>query len=166
MIFAAEGHIEMIRNGGLALRGTYVLHPGAIIKTQTRRVNRGYYKLEAERKKPHKTGYAVQRKRGVKGEPDIRIIFDNIWEESTAEFHREDSTVYPIPISKEDAWAEGGYNPEEYEEVFLKLNPKGNRFSRWAFEFHCVEVRKNVLGITSNAREERVERTFYPEHEG
>ena len=82
----------------------------------------------------------MQKKRGAKAEPDIRIVMDRIWEESTAEFHREDSTVYPIPISKEGAWAEGGYTPVEYEEVFLKFNPKGNRFRRWVFEFHAVKI--------------------------
>ena len=118
MIFAAEGHIEMIRSG-LALRGTYVLHPGAIIKTQTRRVNRGYYKLETERKKPHKTGYAVQRKRGAKGEPDIRIIFDRIWEEYCYQVWL---CIHPI-----DALAEGGYKSDEFERVFRELNPEWKR---------------------------------------
>ena len=140
MIFNVPSHIAMIRNG-LALRGAYVLPLGHIIKTQTRRINRSYYQVESERKKPHEMGYAVQSKRGVKGEPDIRIVMDRIWEESTAEFHREDSTVYPILISKGSAWAEGGYTPMEYEEVYLKLNPKGNRFRRWAFKFHVIKVR-------------------------
>lgn len=141
MIFNVPGHIEMIRNG-LALQGTYVLPFEHVIKTQTRRIKRSYYQVESERKKAHEIGYAVQRKRGTKGEADIRIVMDRIWEESTAEFHREDSTIYPILISKGDAWAEGGYNPVEYEEVYLKINPKGNRFRRWAFEFHVIEVRQ------------------------
>ena len=123
----------MIRNG-LAPRGTFFLAGGFIIKTESRRPNRGIYQVGRD--------YAVQPKRGVKAEPDIRIVMDRIWEESTAEFHREDSTVLPILISKENAWAEGGYTPMEYEEVYLKLNPKRNRFRRWAFEFHVIEVQK------------------------
>jgi len=104
------------------------------IKTQTRRVNRGMYYVGSN--------YAVQRKRGVKAEPDIRIVMDRVWEETTAIFHREDSTIETITISRKDAWAEGGYAPVEYEKIFQKLNPKRNRFSRWAFEFHVIEVRR------------------------
>ena len=128
MIFNVPGHIEMIRNG-LALKGRYVLPFGDIIKTQTRRAKRGYYKLESERKKPHEIGYAVQRKRGVKAEPDIRIIFDRIWEDFDF-------------ISDENAQAEGGYNSEQYEELFAKLNPGWKGGSRWAFAFHVIEVQK------------------------
>lgn len=131
MIFNVPNHIQYIRNGLSYIKPTDVLYhpmPQRIVKTQTRRINRGKYQVGKD--------YAVQRKRGVKAEPGIRIVMDRIWEDIIAEFHREDSTVYPIPISKENAWAEGGYTPAEYEEVFLKLNPKGNRFRRWAFEFH------------------------------
>ena len=144
MIFNVPGHIDMIRNGSATGFHSYVpqetptfprkLIPEEVVKTQTRRLNRGIYKVGKD--------YAVQRKRGVPAELDIRIVMDRIWEEIIAEFHREDSAVYPIPISKEDAWAEGGYTPTEYEEVFLKLNPKRNRFRRWAFEFHMIEVLK------------------------
>jgi len=164
MIFAIPGHISMIRNGlfwydgidkpdysleamkefsvqrtqfcanrsDLSKEVKKGIHP-LIIKTQTRRLNRGIYKVGKD--------YAVQSKRGVKAEPDIRIVMDRIWGESVAEFHREDSTVYPIPISKEDAWAEGGYTPAEYEEIYLPFKPKQNRFRRWVFEFHVIERR-------------------------
>jgi len=138
MIFNVLGHIEMIRNGLMQyhLLSDSLNCPAEqrIVKTQTRRSNRGIYKVGKD--------YAVQKKRGVPAEPSIRIVMDKIWEESTAEYHREDSTVYPIPISKKDAWAEGGYTPVEYEETFLKLNPKRNRFRRWAFKFHVVKVEK------------------------
>ena len=138
MIFNVPGHIERIRDG-LYISACHPYVTGiTLVKTETRRPNRGIYQIEAERKKPHYTGYAVQRKRGVPAEPDIRIVMDRIWEESTAEYHREDCMVYPIPISKESAWAEGGYTPVEYEEIYLKLNPKRNRFRRWAFKFHVV----------------------------
>jgi len=115
-----------------------------IVKTETRRLKRGYYKLESERKKPHDTGYAVQRKRDLKAEPDIRIVFDRIWKEEALFFMAEDDMRYPVEmsISKESAWAEGGYTPDEYEKVFRALNPKWDSWSRWAFKFHAIEVRK------------------------
>jgi len=140
MIFNVPGHMELVRNGlFITATNPYLRkHQGGslstLVKTQTRRVNRGIYKVGKD--------YAVQRKRGMKAEADIRIVMDRIWEESTAEFHREDSTVYPISISKEDAWAEGGYTPEEFEGVFRDLNPKWNGWSRWAFEFHAIGVPK------------------------
>jgi len=149
MIFAAEEHVDMIRNGLSHISPVNILyHPGPwrIVKTQTRRVNRGIYQVGRD--------YAVQRKRGVKAELDIRIVMDRIWEE------REVTNTILSYISKENAWAEGGYQPEEYEETFRKLNPKWWGFSRWAFKFHVVDVRRNVPGITSHAREERVKRTL------
>ena len=190
MIFNVPGHIEMIRNGlfwydgidkpdysAKAMkefrmhRAQFLadkdvskevkkgLHP-IIIKTQTRRLKRGVYQVEAERKMSHKVGYAVQRKRGVKAEPDIRILFDKIWEE-TAKI----GCPYFLGfcISQKDAWAEGGYTRDQYEHLFRELDPNFRGRKRWAFAFHVIEVRRNVPGITSHAREERVERTFYPE---
>lgn len=136
MIFNVQGHIDMIRNG---------------IKTQTRRPNRGIYKVGKD--------YAVQRKRGVKAESDIRIVMDRIWEEERRLTH----LGLCMLINHQDAWAEGGYTPEQYEKVFRELNPKWDGLSRWAFAFHVIEVRNNVPGITSHAREERVRITFYPE---
>lgn len=141
------------------------LHP-IIIKTETRRPKRGIYQVEAERKRPHKIGYAVQRKRSVKAETDIRIVMDRIWEEKVREISvgtRRHKYLKEEHISQEDAWAEGGYTPIEYEAVWAKLNPKWDGWGRWAFAFHVIEVRKNVPVITSHAREERVKRIFYPE---
>ena len=138
MIFNMPGHIDMIRNGvsdpHFQELPTFPkkLIPEVVIKTQTRRPKRGVYQIEAERKKPHKIGYAVQRKRGVKAEPDIRIIFDRIWHETY---------FLGFCISVEDAWAEGGYTPKEYEKVFQELNPKFKGRRRWAFKFHVIEVR-------------------------
>lgn len=134
MIFNVQGHIEMIKNGLHYAKYRYYYHPSLVVKTQTRRPNRGTYQVGKD--------YAVQRKRGAKGEPDIRIVMDRIWEETTAIYHRENSTIETITISRKDAWAEGGYSPMEYEKIFLKLNPKRNRFSRWAFAFHVIEVQK------------------------
>lgn len=114
MIFSVPGHIGMIRNG---LKATV---PVTTVKTQTRRLKRGVYQVGRD--------YAVQRKRGMKAEPDIRIVMDQIWKESYAQYLSN-------LISGEDAWAEGGYTPIEFEELFRKLNPKWNG-DRWAFEFH------------------------------
>jgi len=121
MIFNVPGHIDMILSGQ---------------KTQTRRVNRGIYQEGRD--------YAVQRKRGVKAEPDIRIAMDAIWEEEALEFLGADDKKYPVElyISKENALAEGGYTPTSFEGLFRELNFKWDGWSRWAFEFHCVRVQK------------------------
>ena len=124
MIFNVPGHIELIRNGLFitATKPYLRKHQGGslstLIKTQTRRVNRGIYKVGKD--------YAVQRKRGVKAEPDIRIVMDRIWHEFNI-------------ISVEDAKAEGRYSPAEYELLFRELNPNWDETrGRWAFEFHVV----------------------------
>lgn len=140
MIFNGPGHIEMIRNGLLYDREySWVEHPMLlrIMKTQTRRVNKGIYLRGRD--------YAVQRKRGVKAEPDIRIVMERIWKEYSKEYLiAKDVQEYPneILISEEDAWAEGGYTPEKYEKLFKKLNPNWDGWSRWAFKFYVIEVRK------------------------
>ncbi len=143
MIFNVAGHIEMIRNGLYQIFTDHKGDPTIIVKTQSRRPNRGVYQIESKRKKPHKIGYAVQRKRGVKAEPDIRILFDRIWEESIFGSSQKVAKPHFLFISKEDAQAEGGYTPEDYEWTYRKLNPKWQqaRWSRWAFEFHVIEVR-------------------------
>ena len=145
MIFNVIGHINMIRNGlfyDLASNpefseyikgmyppryksGTYPL----IIKTETRRSNRGIYQVGKD--------YAVQPKRGVRAEPGIRIVMDNIWSERC---------MYPthpksiIQIFGMHAWAEGGYTPDQFEKIFRALNPKWDGQKRWAFAFHVIEV--------------------------
>ena len=114
MIFNVLGHIEMIRNGE---------------KTQTRRVNRGVYQVGKD--------YAVQRKRGVKAESDIRIVMDSIWKE-WCDYGGGD----PYHILPKNANAEGGYSVGEFEKLFRDLNPKWDGEKRWAFKFHAVEVKK------------------------
>ena len=141
MIFNVPGHIDMIRNGvpdpHFQELPTFPkkLIPEVVIKTQTRRPNRGIYQVGKD--------YAVQRQRGVKAELDIRIVFDRIWEENGLGISEGICVGDPGDryISKEDAWAEGGYTPKEFEELFRKLNPKRD-WLRWAFEFHVIEVRK------------------------
>ena len=149
MIFNVPGHIDMIRNG--LASATYptvlLLFAEQVVKTQTRRLNRGIYQVGKD--------YAVQRKQGVKAEPDIRIVMDKIWLETQGiartnyflecmgvQFGKGILHVRDIPISKEDAWAEGGYTSEEYEKVFRELTPKWNGRKRWAYKFHVIEVRK------------------------
>ena len=154
MIFAVEGHIEMIWNGLFFKTQKMEGINLPIVKTETRRIERGIYQVEAKRKKPHYPGYAVQRKRGVRAELDIRIVIDKIWLETcgivrtnyflecmAAKLGGGVLHVGDIPISKESAWAEGGYEPEQYEQVFQELNPTWNGRERWAFKFHTIEVR-------------------------
>ena len=122
MIFAetspdGETHIEQIRKG---------------IKTQTRRRNRGIYQIGHS--------YSVQKGRGIKGEPDIRIVMEKIWEE----IHLQGDL-----ISEKDALKEGGYTPEQYEETYQKINPHLEGGKRFGFEFHgikiCVECGKEKV---------------------
>ena len=137
MIFNVPGHIQMIRNG---LDSRFTDKKGKsliIIKTETRRPNRGIYQVGKD--------YAVQPKRGVKAEPGIRIVMDRIWKETGKVFlispsGRKFANATEIHITKEDAWAEGGYTPDEYEKVFRKINPKWGGWSRWAYKFHVIEV--------------------------
>ena len=116
MIFNIPGHIEMIRNG---------------TKTQTRRVNRGVYSVGRD--------YAVQSKRGVKAEADIRIVIDRICKEK-----RKDTSISAsnIKVSVRDARAEGGYQPAEYELVFRMAYPIWDGKECWAYAFHAIEVHK------------------------
>ena len=134
MIFAAEGHIEMIRNG-LQNRHIQILQLiPEVVKTQTRRVNRGVYKVGKD--------YAVQKRRGAKAEPDIRIVMDRIWEERCISLGIYLPVRFYNYISDESAWAEGGYTPEEFEKLFREINPNWNGIIRYGFEFHVIEVQK------------------------
>ena len=143
MIFNIPGHIDMIRNGLPSPKNHYIVsrthYPTLIVKTQTRRLNRGIYQVGKD--------YAVQPKRGVKAEPGIRIVMDRIWKETGKVFlispsGRKFANATEIHITKEDAWAEGGYTQEQYEKLFRELNPKWTGWSRWAFKFHVIEVRR------------------------
>jgi hypothetical protein len=90
-------------------------------KTQSRRPNRGYYK------EGH--SYAIQPCRTCKGILGYRIVMDMIRDEHTDIYHK---------IAIEDAIAEGGYTPEEFETLFKALYPKWNRVVRYVFGFHVV----------------------------
>ena len=132
MIFNVSGHIDMIWNGLYfkvqKMEGMHL----PIVKTQSRRPNRGMYYVGSN--------YAVQRKRGVKAEPDIRIVMDRIWEEVVQAIYPGKLESYFKIISSSDAFAEGGYTPHDYERIFAKLNPNWNGEGRWAFEFYVIEV--------------------------
>ena len=80
--------------------------------------------------------YAIQPKGTKKGIEGYRILIDKKTKEAP-DFWVEN---YPDwSISYKDAKAEGGYMPEEFEEVFRKLNPKWDGRERWAYEFHVME---------------------------
>ena len=106
----SEEHIEKIRNW---------------TKTQTQRVNRGIYQVGKD--------YAVQPGKGERGIPNLRVVIDEVQRE-------ERFFGAPMPISFEDALAEGGYSPDEFEKLFQQINPKWNGLVRWAFKFHVKEV--------------------------
>lgn len=167
MIFNVPGHIAMIRNGlfnndpvtsrpdySIKAIEEYFMHRAQfladrqdvskevkeglyplIIKTQTRRVNRGIYQVGKD--------YAVQSKRGVKAEIDIRIEIDEIHAEGMPLYHATAllaqkggvNSISQSHISVKDALAEGGYIPEEYEKAFRDINPKWHEGERWAYIF-------------------------------
>jgi len=117
MIFQKE-HIDMI------IAGT---------KTQTRRIHRGKYQVGRS--------YAIQSCRTCKGIKGYRIVMDRIWHEDIVRpLSLKGSPAFNI-ISVEDAKAEGGYSPAEFEILFRKLNPSWDETrGRWAFEFHVIEA--------------------------
>ena len=131
MIFGVPKHIEMIRNGLYFLPSDNLNRPieERIVKTQTRRVNRGIYQIGKD--------YAVQSKRGVKAEANIRIVIDAIWEEWC-----DYGGGHPYRILPKNAKAEGGYTREEFEKLFREINPNWDGKKRWAFRFHGIEVKK------------------------
>jgi len=128
MIFNVPMHITYIRNGLTSLPADNHDLPieQRIVKTQTRRLNRGLYKVGKD--------YAVQRKRGVKVEPDIMIVMDWIWKEDVSK-----PNMFYTTITKENALAEGGYIPEEFEKIFSEVSSKWDGWERWVFKFHVVE---------------------------
>ena len=112
-------HIDLILNG-LILKGKR--SPELIIKSQTRRLSGRYIVGRL---------YAIQPKRTAKGLSDVKIHIDYKWRETR---------LCPgvILVSKEEAWAEGGYTPQAYENLFEKMYPGWT--NRWAYEFHPVQV--------------------------
>ena len=108
MIFSVADHVEQIVNG---------------TKTQTRRASSRY--------EVRKT-YAVQPGRTKPGDPRGRILITHKWREeggaTNAEWH-----IHPA-----DAKAEGGYSPDEYENLYWGMHPFWEE--RWAYEFKFEEA--------------------------
>ena len=90
------------------------------LKTQTRR--------SSDRYKVGKL-YSIQPGRTKKGitEGKIRII------DKTRE-------VWPFTIRPDDAKAEGGYTPEEFEELYEKLHPEWDERMAYTFRFVLEET--------------------------
>lgn len=90
------------------------------LKTQTRRAS-GRYRVGQT--------YAIQPCRTCKGIPNVRIRILN------ARFEIRQNPIY-LSISFEDAQAEGGYAPQNYEALYEKMHP--NWSIRWAYDFEVV----------------------------
>lgn len=116
MIFKPE-HVKLILEGK---------------KTQTRRVNRGIYQVGKS--------YAIQECRTCKGIDGYKIIMDRTRKEVIERPQERGNPSFNI-ISEQDAIAEGGYTPAEFELLFRKLNPGWIETHRWAFEFHVVKTK-------------------------
>jgi len=117
-------HIDLILNGLIPkVKRSLEL----IIKSQTRRLS-GRYRVGYP--------YAIQPKRTARGLLDVKIHIDHKWRETR---------LCPgvILVSEEDAWAEGGYTPRVYEDLFEKMYPKWT--NRWAYVFHPVIINKALL---------------------
>ena len=96
--------------------------------------------------------YAVQEGRGKPGLKDMKIRVIRKWIETKRvrtnyllECLRDGGVsgvlyVGGIPISAADAQAEGGYNPENYEVEFKRLNKKWDGKDRVGLEFEVVRV--------------------------
>lgn len=134
LIFAVPGHIEKIKSGE---------------KTQTRRlwkdgmtIERKLDRLELRFKgrllyAKGKT-YAVIPKRGQKSVGRIRITDLRIeWR-----LNWEGEALVTVPLSENDAFAEGGYTPAEYDALWLKMYPKGGGYSRLVIDFEWVGENK------------------------
>ncbi len=102
-------HIEQIKKGE---------------KTQTRRLN-GRYLVGHD--------YCVQFGYGTRGVDGLRIKITD---------KRIEPGPFNIPanqISKEDAWAEGGYTVQEYEDLFRELYPACKK-QRVAYTFEVIKT--------------------------
>jgi len=119
MIFSIEGHIQKIINDE---------------KLETRRPS-GKYKVGKL--------YAIQPRRGQKGIPDGKIYIglkirewkpDLSYLPEDAHFARRwNQYESGYPILEWKAKLEGGYTPEEFEELYEKMYPGWQE--RWAYNF-------------------------------
>lgn len=127
MIFAVKGHVEQVISGE---------------KTQTRRTSNKYNVGQT---------YAIQPGRGKHGDPRGRILITKKWEEKAYEYFGRLAFI-ETQISKEDALAEGGYEPEYYEMLYESISPFWK--TRWAyvFEFWSTE---NMDGLEQALKDAR-----------
>lgn len=110
MIFSVKGHVEKIING---------------TKTQTRRKSPAYIVGKT---------YAVQLGRNKPGIKEGRILILAKWEETVFDnLDRGGATIFWI--SATDATAEGGYTPEEFENLFSLMYPHWIRRFCYRFKF-------------------------------
>jgi len=94
-------------------------------KTQTRRSSDRYQVGKL---------YAIQPCRTCKGISDGKILILRKWNEVNP--YEPWKEVYPPLISWDDAQAEGGYAPQNYEALYEKLNPGWT--VRWVYAFEFV----------------------------
>ena len=134
MIFSIGDHIEQIKGG---------------TKTQTRRPRDRY-----------KVGnlYAVQSGRRKKGIPEGKIFIafkKREWKPDlseipeTARFSRTwRKWEAGYPLHERDAKAEGGYTPEEYEELYERMYPDWTERWVYYFSFFTADDIKEVQSCT------------------
>ena len=103
MIFSVKGHVDQII---------------ARTKTQTRRKSPAYIVGKT---------YAIQPNRKAAGIKEGRILIQEKWEE------RYLRKGQPFFISWNNAQAEGGYTPEEFENLFQLMYP--NWINRFCYKF-------------------------------
>lgn len=117
MIFSIGNHISQIIDGS---------------KTQTRR--------PTDRYEVGKT-YAIQPGRGKFGIPEGRVlILSKVYE--TKGIGGNPLWGLPYDITPEEANAEGGYTPEEYEVGYEKIYP--NWRERWAYRFKFISTKEGM----------------------
>jgi len=87
-------------------------------KTQTRRES-GRYQIGKD--------YAIQKCRTCPARPEGRILILK---------KKPEMVEVDTPISVEDALAEGGYTPEQYERLYEKMHR--GWLDRWAYEFRFI----------------------------
>lgn len=119
MIFAlshnGKSHVEMIFDGE---------------KTQTRR-GHGNYEVGQT--------YAIQRGRGKPADPRGRLLVKSTGIEFRHAMNGLGLSTHDSPrISVEDALAEGGYTPEEYEKLWEKMYGS-NWIVRYVIRFEVVK---------------------------
>jgi len=110
MIFSKADHIYQIQQG---------------TKTQTRRPT-DRYKIG--------TLYAIQPGRGKKGIPDGKILITG----KRVEYKTPSPMWYYV--LEDEAQAEGGYTPEEYEKLYEKMYPSWEKRYSYLFRYFPTEV--------------------------